>query len=82
MRTIPNISEFLQDVENILQTEFKPVISGGITCSEKKRKLLSLLPKLRCLSIPIFMSIADFQFDNSHNFNAELQRNITEQTRT
>ena len=59
MRSISNISVFLQDVNNILQTQFIPEIPVRITCSEKERKLLSLSlpPKLGGFGIRILTSI-------------------------
>ena len=74
MKRIPNISGYLQDVDNILQVEFIQAITGEIKCSEKERKF--------GLSVPIFTSTADFEFDTSRNFTAEIQKNIIEHTRT
>ena len=45
--------------------------------SEKESKLLSLLPKSCVFGVPIFTIIADFEFDDSRNFIAELKKNIT-----
>ena len=81
MRTISNISKFLEDVDNIFQTEFITAITGGII-SEKERKLLSLHRKLVGLGIPIFTLTAEYEFDNSPNSTVELQKNIIELTRT
>ena len=81
MRTIPNISKFLQEVNNILQTEFIPAIIGGIS-SVKESKLLLLHPKVGGLHILIVTLTADYEFGNSRNSTVELQKNIIEQTRT
>ena len=64
MRTVPNTAAYLQQIDGIVQTELIPAITGGITCSEEERKLLSLPPKLGGLGIPIFSTISDAEFEN------------------
>ena len=81
MRTVPNTAAYLQQIDEIVQTELIPAITGGITCSEEERKLLSLPPKLGSLGIPIFSTISDAEFENPKHFTASLQKNIIEQNR-
>ena len=44
--------------------EFIPAITGGAKYSENERKLLSLLPKLRGLGIPIFSEMSESEYSN------------------
>ena len=59
MRTIPNISNQLKQLDEIVRTEFIPAISGGINCSDIEIILLSFPPKLGGLGILIFSEIVD-----------------------
>ena len=81
MQTVPNTAAYLQQIDEIVQTELIPAITGGITCSEEERKLLSLPLKLGGLGIPIFSTISDAEFENLKHFTASLQKNIIEQNR-
>ena len=81
MRTVPNTAAYLQQIDEIVQTELIPAITGDITCSEEEKKLLSLPPKLGGLGIPIFSTISDAELENSKHFTASLQKNIIEQNR-
>ena len=40
MRTIPGTSKLLRKVDEVILTEFIPVITGGIPITENERKLL------------------------------------------
>ena len=46
MRTIPDISDQLNQLDEVITSEFIPAITGGIHCSNIERKLLSLPSKL------------------------------------
>ena len=46
MRTIPDISNLFRLIEDTIQNRFIPAITGGCTCSEEERKLLSYLYQL------------------------------------
>ena len=46
MRTIPQISELLTPLDEVITTELIPAITGGYICSKSERSLLSLPPKL------------------------------------
>ena len=54
MRTIPDISDQLNQFDEVITSEFIPAITGGIHCFNIERKLLSLPSKLGGLGIPIF----------------------------
>ena len=45
MRTIPGTSKLLRKVDEVVLTEFIPVITGGITITENEKKLLFLKPR-------------------------------------
>ena len=81
MRTIPNISKHLIELDNIINTEFIPAITGGITCSNEERKLISLPVKLGGLGIPIFSKIADREYEYSQMISDDLARKIVNQER-
>ena len=59
MRTIPDILDQLNQLDELLTSEFIPAITGGIHCSGIERKLLSLPSKLGGLGIPIFTEISN-----------------------
>jgi len=81
MRTIPNISEIIRPIDDIVTQEFIPAITGGIICSQHIRKLLSLPAKLGGLGLPIFSDIADIEYQNSMNVTRQLKENIINQER-
>ena len=43
MRTIPNISNQPEELDEIIRTEFIPAIAVGINCSDIEKKLLFFL---------------------------------------
>ena len=51
MKTIPDISDQLNQLDEVITFEFIPAITGEIHCSNIERKLLSLPSKLRELGI-------------------------------
>ena len=53
MRKIPDIFDTMQQVNNLIRTEFIQAVTGG-KMRETNKMLLSLPPKLGALSIPIF----------------------------
>ena len=61
MRTIPDISDQLNQLDELITSEFIPAITGGIHCSDVERKLLSLPSKLGGLE---FQSSQKFQIKN------------------
>ena len=61
MKTIPDIYDQLNELDEVITSEFIPAITGAIHCSNIERKLLSLPSKLGGLGIPIF---AEFQIKN------------------
>ena len=61
MRTIPDISDQLNQLDELITSEFIPAITGGIHFSNIERKLLSLPSKLGGLE---FQSSQKFQIKN------------------
>ena len=46
IRTIPNISQLLQPIKNVIRQEFITSLFEGRTCNDEERQLLSVLVKL------------------------------------
>ena len=70
MRTVPDISNLMQHIDDVITKEFIPAITGGAKCSENERKLLSFPSKFRHtnisgLGISIFSETCDFENSNS-----------------
>ena len=55
MRTIPNIGHILSKIDDIINQEFIPAVTGGKVVNESERKLLSLPVKYGGLALPILM---------------------------
>ena len=81
MRTIPNISNLLRHIHDVITKEIIPTITGGVKFSENERKLLSLPPKLGGLGIPIFSETSDFEYSNSKMVTKQLFEKIIQQER-
>ena len=65
MRTIPDVSDQLNQLDELITSEFIPAITGGIHCSDIERKLLSITLKLGGLE---FQSLHKFQIKNMNTF--------------
>ena len=65
MRTIPDISDQLNQLDEVITSEFIPAMTEGLHCSNIARKLLSLLSKLGRLDIPIFAEISNQEYGYS-----------------
>jgi hypothetical protein len=79
MRTIPNINEFMQPIEDILMTSFIPAISGGHMCSVTERELLELPVKFGGLAINNPVKIASAEYSNSRKITQDLKEKIVNQ---
>ena len=79
MRTMPNISSRLNQLDDAITIEFIPAITGGINCSGIERNLMSLLPKLSGMGIPIFPDIADRGYEFSQVLSNDLTPKIINQ---
>ena len=65
MHKISGASIQLNRLDEVVQSEFIPVITGGVFCNEMERKLIALPPKLGGPGIPIFAEISKDEFENS-----------------
>ena len=81
MKTIPNIANLLKILDNVITKHFMPYITGGIKCSDVKRRFLPLQPSVGGLGIPIFSEIADFDYTNSRLVTETLTRKVINQER-
>ena len=80
MRTIPDISDQLNQLDEVITSEFIPAITGGIHCSKIKRKLLSLPSKLGGLGIPTFAEISNQEYE--YSFFDVIKRSFDENNET
>ena len=65
MGTILDISDQLNQLDQVITSEFITTITGGIHCSNIERKLLSLPSKLGGLGIPILAEISNQKYESS-----------------
>ena len=79
MRTIPDISDQLNQLDELITSEFIPAITGGIHCSDIERKLLSLPSKLGGLGILIFTEISNQEYEYSLMLSKDLSTRIMKQ---
>ena len=73
MRAIPDISDQLKRLDEVIISEFIPTITGRIHYSNIERKLLSLPSKLVVLGIP------NQEYENSLILSKDLSTRIVEQ---
>ena len=81
MRTISGPFTQLKRLDEVAQSEFIPVITGGVFCNKMKRKLIALPSKLGWLGIPIFAEISNDDFENSIKLAEWLSTKIINQIR-
>ena len=81
MRTIPNISNQIKQLDKIVRIDFIPGINCGINCSDIYRKLLLFPAKWRELGIPIFSEIVDGEYKFSRMISKDSITNILNQHR-
>lgn len=79
MRTIPDIGYLLRTIDECIDTEFIPAITGGHTCNHLERKLLSLPTRMGGLGTPIFSEMSVIEFDNSKTLTNDLTNLIIQQ---
>ena len=79
IRTIPNISDQLNQLDGEIISEFKRAITGGIHCSDIERQLLSLSSKLGGLGILIFAEILNQEYEYSLMLSKDLLTRILKQ---
>ena len=79
IRTIPNLSELLKPIDEIINTQFIPAITERQAISNDDRTLLSLPVRLGGLGIPIFSDSCVFEYENSQRITAQLKERILAQ---
>jgi hypothetical protein len=79
IRTIPDIKHELQEIDNIINTEFLPAITDGRQLSRDDRKLLALPARLGGLGIPILVDLCSIEYENSEQVCQDLTQKITGQ---
>ena len=72
LRTVPDIKEHLDLLEETIHHQFIPAITGDKQCSNDERVLLSLPARYGGLGISIFHSIAAFEHKNSRKIMSTL----------
>ena len=75
MRAITGASTQLKCLDEVVQSEIIPLITGGAFCNEMERKLIALPPKLGGLGIPIFAEISNDEFENSIKLRMFIDKN-------
>ena len=79
MKTIPDISDQLNQLDEVITSEFIPAFTGGIHCSDIERKLLSFPSKLGGLGIPMFAEISNQEYEYSLMLSKDLSTRIMKQ---
>ena len=79
MRTIPNIAQLLEPLEQAIKTKFLPALLEGRYVTDDERKLLSLLARLGGMGIIIPSEISDREFELSKNATQTLSNAIIHQ---
>ena len=79
MRTISDISDQLNQLDEVITSEFIPATTGGTYCSNIERKLLSLPSKFRGLGIPIFAEISNQEYEYSLMLSKDISTRIMKQ---
>ena len=80
MRTIPDICQHLQKLDQYVEKVFIPALIDGHIPSNVERKLLSLPVKLGGMGIVIFADIAKTEYQNSRKIIESLAKLHLEQT--
>ena len=80
IRTIPNISEIVKPVDEVVNNKLIPAITDRAAISDEDRRLISLPVKMGGLGIPIFSENSDIEYQNSRNLTENLTVNIVTQT--
>ena len=65
MRTIPSLGELLKLLEDVIRFNFIPAITGGHSCSDNDRILLSFQMRFGGLAIALFHNDAKYEYENS-----------------
>ena len=80
MRTIPNLSDHLQPLEDIISNDFMPSLFGS-KVKDLVRRLIALPPKLGGMGITNPIEIANDEYENSIRLTQNLTKMIINQYR-
>ena len=72
IRKISDISNLLQPIEEVMQNEFIPAITGGHQCSNNDRALLGLPIRLGGLGLENVTQIAETEYESSRKITRSL----------
>jgi hypothetical protein len=78
MRTVEDISQLLQPLEDCIHQKFIPVLVGQ-NINENERELIALPPRLGGLGITNPVQVSDMEYENSMKLTAQLQLLIVNQ---
>jgi len=81
-RTISNISDLFQPLENAIRYKFLPALTGRSAFTEQERDLFALPTRLGGLGIPNPTKSANFMFDSSQQVTGPLTALILQQHQT
>ena len=81
IRTIPEIEEYLQPLEEVIRHRFLPAITGGHIVTDQERQLISLPPRFGGLGIKVIKDVAKQEYNNSQKMTASLKNLILGKTR-
>ena len=81
LRTVPDISDYLLPIEEILRSRFIPAITGGHLCSDVERALLALPVKFGGLESQNLCEVANTELLNSKEITRELYEKVITQNK-
>ena len=76
IRTISQMEEYLQPIEDIIRHQLIPAITGGKVVNDLERNILSLPPSMGGLGLKNVVELAPFEHNNSKRFTNQLQHQI------
>ena len=79
IRTIPNIKEVIEKVDNYVDDYLIPALTEGQAMSEESRKLLTLPVRMGGMGIPRFAEICEDEYRNSQRITERLNTKILAQ---
>ena len=79
MRTIPDLSDHLQSLEDAIRNCFIKTLFNGYICSDSERLLFSLPAKFGGLGIFVPTERSRIEYENSRHVTAEMIENVKNQ---
>ena len=81
VRTMPQLSEIIKPVDEVVNNMLLPAITERSAISEEDRRLFSLPAKMGGLGIPIFSENSKIEYNNSRRITETLTSKIVAQER-